>query len=75
MNFRQHFQISRVGASLFSGGAVNVLDPELAVCLCRIINSEPVLNKHPQSLLFHLVQHHLPPQPVNLWGRGGGEGA
>ena len=47
MNFRGQFQISRVGASLFSGGTVYVdvlmaLYPELGVWSCRIIDSQPV---------------------------------
>ena len=47
MNFRAQFQISWVGASLFSGGTVYVyvsmaLYPELGICLCRIIDSQPV---------------------------------
>ena len=48
MNFRALFEIARVGASLFSGGTVCVsvlmaLYPELAVCSCQIIDSQPVV--------------------------------
>ena len=46
MNFRAQFQISRVGASLFSGGTVYVLMAlylKLPVCLCRIIDSLPII--------------------------------
>ena len=47
MNLNAQFQISWVGASLFSGGTVCVsvlmaLYQELGVCSCRIIDSQPV---------------------------------
>ena len=49
-------EISRVGASLFSGGAVCVyvlivLYPEFAVYLCWIIDSQPVFNYPSDCLL------------------------
>ena len=49
MNFRARFQIFRVGASLFLGGTVYIyvlmaLYPELVVCSCQIIDSQPVYN-------------------------------
>ena len=54
MNFRVQFQISWVGASLFSGGTVYVyvlmaLYPELPVCSCRIIDSQPAFFLLPLS--------------------------
>ena len=49
MNFRTQFQISPVGTSLFLGGAFYVyvlmaLYPELTVCSCQIIDSQPVFS-------------------------------
>ena len=65
MDSRAQFQISRVGASLFSGGAVYVLMalyPELPVCSCRIIDSQPVLAKGQQK--YVKKKSYLSPDPV-----------
>ena len=62
------YQIFRVGASLFSGGAAYVyvlmaLYSELAVCSCQIIDGQPVLamicTVVLENIMIWLVSHLL----------------